>query len=671
MLELSYLLYASSSILLATIIFLMPTVAADPLEASYLRRLKIAFTWLAMYALLNSVLQMIELVELLDGGHPFSLWPSSFLLFFSAVCLVYAARGISIRWVTLRWRKRAVFWQSVGISALLSILTALATDDFRLGWENGIRLWMILPASLILALSMFIQVRSSPIAAIGQLGFAFAMLIYGVCAGMVLKPIAGLPFWLPNYDEFQAWTGVPVQFLRSLSVLAICLSLITLIRVSSRSVAKELSDSSKYLERLFDSVVDGLVVIDQRGVIRSFNSSAERLLGWTRREVIGQKVNLLMPEPHRSDHDDYLERYLMTGERHLMVAEGRDVQAVHKDGREVYFNLAVNEWTTPEGELAFVGTLRDISARKKAEHRLHLAWAMLEQVDDAVCITDMSGKTICANTALCDLFGISQEVAMSSTLPQLAMGRMDASSLGLVLGAIADDEPKETEVWMSDGGTEGLPWLLTTRVITVEQERFRIATLKCIQAIKMSDERAFYLSSHDALTGLLNRVAFSDRLEYVLKISRREQRAFALMYIDLDGFKAVNDRCGHDVGDQLLCQVGERMKGCLRQTDTIARLGGDEFAVIIEHVLFDVFPTFLAEEIIWHLSQPFGIEGESIRVGASVGIAISDPADMANSSELVRLADQAMYRSKKAGKGIYTLLHQAKVSEASDEQPGA
>jgi diguanylate cyclase (GGDEF)-like protein len=175
---------------------------------------------------------------------------------------------------------------------------------------------------------------------------------------------------------------------------------------------------------------------------------------------------------------------------------------------------------------------------------------------------------------------------------------------------------------------------------------------------KLAEEETAHLALHDPLTGLPNRRLLWDRLEHALSRTAREGTAVAVLYLDLEGFKAVNDSLGHEAGDRLLVAVAGRLRGCLRGADTASRLGGDEFVVVLEGVRGEGEALALAERIARVLGKPYPVGGAERTLTASIGVALSAHPHREDPEELVRSADLAMYRSKREGKGRVS-LHEA------------
>jgi diguanylate cyclase (GGDEF)-like protein len=169
---------------------------------------------------------------------------------------------------------------------------------------------------------------------------------------------------------------------------------------------------------------------------------------------------------------------------------------------------------------------------------------------------------------------------------------------------------------------------------------------------KQSEERLAYLAQYDHLTGLANRALFRDRLNQALARAERNNQSMALMFLDLDHFKSINDTLGHDAGDQLLEEVAKRLKSCVRKTDTVARIGGDEFTVILEGIASNQDPIIVAQKMIDKLSTPFIVAGQEVFSGISVGITVY-PDDGETARELLKYADRAMYRAKDLGCNNY------------------
>jgi diguanylate cyclase (GGDEF)-like protein len=171
---------------------------------------------------------------------------------------------------------------------------------------------------------------------------------------------------------------------------------------------------------------------------------------------------------------------------------------------------------------------------------------------------------------------------------------------------------------------------------------------------KRAEERIRVMAMQDALTGLPNRLNLNEMIEQALERSSSGSLGFALLFLDLDGFKKVNDTLGHDIGDELLIKVAARLKTSVRETDVVARLGGDEFVALLHDVDDPAMPGVIADHVVGQLSQAFDLSKGSVTIGTSIGIALH-PAHGNNRETLMRSADEAMYAAKKAGRGTWRL----------------
>jgi diguanylate cyclase (GGDEF)-like protein/PAS domain S-box-containing protein len=282
--------------------------------------------------------------------------------------------------------------------------------------------------------------------------------------------------------------------------------------------------------KILEMAAEGIISIDIKGNIQSFNLAAQKIFGYSEAEVLGRNVSMLMPPPHRDKHDGYLARYLSTGQAHA-IGKTQELQGRRKNGVPFPIEISITEVKYGDAHF-FTALLRDVSDQKLALQR-------------------------------------------------------------------------------------------------IEQ-----------------------LAHYDALTHLPNRTLFYDRLGQAIVVARRNHASLALLFIDLDGFKQVNDIHGHHIGDLLLAQVSERLRLCVRESDTLARLGGDEFTVILNdtHGREDI--AMVAGKIVESIAQPFDLEGQTVRIGASIGIACY-PDDAPSKGMLLIVADKAMYAAKAAGKNTY------------------
>lgn len=328
---------------------------------------------------------------------------------------------------------------------------------------------------------------------------------------------------------------------------------------------------------------------------------------------------------------------------------------------EVYgaFTLYSNQADAFHAALA--NLLVDIAARISValetamdQLQIRLLGSALAEAGNGVMITNVRGVIQWVNPAFIRMSGYSKDELIGRTPGILNSGQQDREYYQVMWETVG-----KGETWCSETverAKDGSFYVVSQTITPILDEDGRITHFisihEDITAQKKTQERIAYMAHYDALTGLPNRALFYDRLAHALTLSRRNRGGLALMFLDLDGFKQVNDTLGHQAGDQLLLQVAQRLHHCVRESDTVARLGGDEFTVILNgtHVQQDV--SMIAEKIIAAMALPFSLEGKEARIGVSIGIArYSEDAD--SEDALVRKADQAMYEAKSAGKNTY------------------
>ncbi len=310
------------------------------------------------------------------------------------------------------------------------------------------------------------------------------------------------------------------------------------------------------------------------------------------------------------------------------------------------------------------GTLQDITEHKRAEAELRdtlsLLSATLDSTADGILVVDHQGRIRSWNQKFVEMWRLPEQVLASGDVEQLRAS---------VLGQVREPDAflaKLREIYSRrDADSHDTVEFLDGRIV----ERYsmpqrvdgatvgRVLSFRDITERKRLENELEHQAFHDSLTNLANQALFRDRVEHALVRAARHDSRLAVLFVDLDNFKTVNDSLGHTAGDELLIAVAERLRGCLRATDTAARLGGDEFAVLVEDLASPDDATEVADRLLDVLRQPFTVAGKETVVGASIGIAFGVRG--ANSGELLRNADIAMYTAKKYGKDRYEIFEPA------------
>jgi diguanylate cyclase (GGDEF)-like protein len=274
----------------------------------------------------------------------------------------------------------------------------------------------------------------------------------------------------------------------------------------------------------------------------------------------------------------------------------------------------------------------------------------ITRVGNPIFITDRNGMIIWVNDAFCQLSGYAEDEMLGSTPSMLQSGAQSPSFYANLWRTILDGRIWRGEV--IDQRKDGSLYLADEVITPLRDPEGAVSHFVAVQHDVTEREKEVqherYLAYHDQLTGLPNRTMLRDIGQQTLAHAMRSQQVVALMFLDLDGFKPVNDRLGHAVGDLLLAAVAERMRASIRQSDTIARVGGDEFAVLVGGLDEREAAQALAHKLLAALARPFVLRGETFSISASIGIA-TFPADGANCETLLANADTAMYQAKLAG----------------------
>ncbi len=322
---------------------------------------------------------------------------------------------------------------------------------------------------------------------------------------------------------------------------------------------------------------------------------------------------------------------------------------------------------TPPGseEPGVISAILDITERKQHEERLRLAETVFQTAASAIMVTDAAGVIQSVNPAFTTITGYLPKEAIGRMPSLLKSDRNEAKFFADFWHSLAENGRWSGEMWQRRKNKETYPAWKSIEAVHDSDGRIThyVAFFSDITQRKLAEQEIFFRANYDPLTGLPNRSLLHERLDQTLKQARRHQRRVALMFLDLDRFKQVNDTLGHAWGDVLLCQTAERIKTCVRETDTVARYSGDEFVVVVADVLYDPDVCAIAEKIIERVSEPFDLNDQAIRIGVSIGIVLY-PDHGSDAAVLLRYADLAMYQAKASGRNTYRRYEAAMTDQA-------
>lgn len=379
------------------------------------------------------------------------------------------------------------------------------------------------------------------------------------------------------------------------------------------------------------------------GMVQYVNDYACQSLGYTRKELIGM-------HPWDFDPDFACTRWPSTWKQ-LRQDQVVNLESRHRRKDGTVFNVDVTGHYISHGSEEFVFTfIQDITERKRIESELRIAATAFES-QEGMIITDADTVILKINRSFTHITGFTAEEAVGKKMNLLKSGIHDDTFYTELWNGVKHTGFWQGEIWNRRKNGEVYPeWLTITAVKDNDGKvSHYVGTMIDITARKAIEERLHHLAYHDVLTNLPNRALLFDRLHQCLAQARRGTKKLALMFLDLDKFKQVNDSLGHDIGDLLLREVAYRLQSCVqRESDTVSRLGGDEFVILLSHIRQKDDVAVVANKIIDTLKRPFEIEQYSIVISTSIGIAIG-PTDAVDVKSLIKMADDAMYQAKQNG----------------------
>lgn len=459
----------------------------------------------------------------------------------------------------------------------------------------------------------------------------------------------------------------------------------------SKNAQIEILEAARNTQAVIDSVMDGIIIIDQRGIIISFNHSAEHIFGYQEAEVIGRNASIVVPESHRTQYDSFIDNYFHSGEKKT-IGVGSEFEGKHKDGHLFKIELRIAE-IQHEGTSNFIALIRDITERHYNEtllaaqdHILSLiARNSLLPITLEALVKDIEALSpdLKASILLIDASGERLIHGAAPSLPAEYNAAINGVTIGEGVGSCGTAAYRREQVIVTDISKDPL-WanfkdlaaahnlaacwstpifsentLLGTFALYFSQPRSPSDEHK--RVIKMATHVASLAITHqqrgaqirqlaffDSLTSLPNRSLGMDRLVRAVNDAHRRSEKLAVIFIDLDSFKTINDSLGHHIGDKLLQQAAQRLQHCVRENDTVARLGGDEFFVILNGTS-DSIADVVTKKILAAMDREFDVEGNLLHATCSIGVSLF-PNDGLDANTLLRNADAAMYRAKAAGR---------------------
>jgi diguanylate cyclase (GGDEF)-like protein/PAS domain S-box-containing protein len=434
-----------------------------------------------------------------------------------------------------------------------------------------------------------------------------------------------------------------------------------------KQTEQALQESENRLHTILDSVEAFIYIKDPHYGYQYANRRVRELFGKSMEEIVGRDDAAFFDAKTAANLRVNDRRVIEQGER---VAQ-EEVNTNAKDQITSAYLSVKLPLRDQEGQIyGLCGISTDITERKQTEASLRIAAAAFES-QQGMLITDANNIILRINRSFSEMSGYSVEEVVGQTPHMFASGRQDEQFYAAMWHSINSSGSWQGEIWDRRKSGEVYPkWLTITAVKdNAGVVTNYVATHADITERKNAEMQIRQLAFYDPLTLLPNRRLLADRLQQALIASTRSQREGALLFIDLDNFKTLNDTLGHDKGDLLLQEVARRVSDCLRECDTVARLGGDEFVVMLEDLSDNSLEAAsqaegVGEKILTAISQPYDLAGQDYRCSSSIGVTLFG-APHHSSDELMKRADLAMYQSKAAGRNTLRFFDpamQAKVS---------
>lgn len=396
---------------------------------------------------------------------------------------------------------------------------------------------------------------------------------------------------------------------------------------------------------IFENAANGMALISMRGDILEKNGSFDFIIGncakdesdFGRQLITSQIENPSFKMLREGNIDAFIS------ECQLKRCSGESFCA-----RIIFSAIRKDRLHKPESLLI---TLEDITLEKQKSVRLQLSAAVFDTASEAIIITDAKVNIMEVNNAFTRLTGYSREEVLGKNPKLLQSGRQSPEFYQAMWQKLRQEGKWQGEIWNRRKNGEVYPEMLSINAVYDDDREVAnyVAVFSDITHIKDSERRLTYLAQHDPLTDLPNRMLLNDRLEHALAFAHRNRLELAVLYVDLNGFKQINDNYGHAVGDRVLEEVSKRLAHTIRENDTIARVGGDEFIILLEYIEGREDIDIVLKKIEATLSKPVRVNDDLLKIGASIGVSIY-PQDAPNQDKLFSMADKAMYQAKKQGK---------------------
>jgi diguanylate cyclase (GGDEF)-like protein/PAS domain S-box-containing protein len=426
-----------------------------------------------------------------------------------------------------------------------------------------------------------------------------------------------------------------------------------------------LQESQQQFRALVESLPVGMIVHQKKTVVYA-NPAAAAILGYASlQELIGQDI---MQLTHPDDRDSSSER-IHQREMQDEAPPSVEMQLLKRDGTAIDVQIT-GTLIQYAGQPAIQASFSDITERKLAKKKLQLAASVFSHAREGIAITDAQTRTIDVNATFSRITGFSSDEVLGTQPAVMQRGAHSEGYFEAMWEGLNAHGHWSSEIWSQRKNGEAFAALLTISAVSDASGGLQnyVLLFVDITPMKAYQQQLENMAHFDALTQLPNRLLLADRLRQAMSQSLRRQQPLAVVFLDLDGFKAVNDQFGHETGDSLLIRISQRMKGALRDGDTLARIGGDEFVAVLVDLEHSDDAEPVLERLLQAAADPVSIGDTLIQVSASMGIAVY-PRDGTHADLLLRRADQSMYQAKQAGRNRYQFFEDSASAGKHTDKP--
>ena len=536
--------------------------------------------------------------------------------------------------------------------SLLTTLTLSIDRERRPHWLLYVFAVVITAAVLLLHLNMPVDFGMQPMLILFMLPIVLCALLGGLGPGLFATALTALATDLAAEPHFHSAASSPYVQLQWASLVLNGIGVSLLSALLRQSLARQ-EVNRRLLDAVVSGTTDAVFVKDEQGRYLLVNAAAAAF--------VGKPVQGILGRDDRALFDAASAQALMSKDRDIMAAgavQTAEEQLTLPDGKAMVFLVTKGPMFDGNGRInGLFGIARDITERKLSELALKEAAVVFDSSYEGIMVVSPAGRITKVNAAFSRITGYRADEAVGQSPKLLSSGQHDAAFYREMWDSVRQHDFWRGEIWNRRRNGDCYPEQLSISVVRDElgQVRHYVGIFSDISQLKAHEAELERIAHFDPLTGLPNRRLLSDRLGQAIRHTARSGKSCAVCFLDLDGFKAINDQYGHAAGDQLLIGVTDNLKAVLRADDTLARLGGDEFVVLLVDVAGTEECALVLERLLAAIQQEVCLGDAVVRASASIGVSLY-PQDNADADTLLRHADQAMYLAKDAGKNRYQMF---------------